>query len=100
MTELIGHSGSPAQLPGTRGAFGPPGFTAGRQELASTQSRVGLDANAQQGEYTTYAPKGEKCRRCHKPFASLEVVRRVKPSGEEPNRRPYACVECPTEGKS
>lgn len=50
------------------------------------------------GEYTTYAPKGEKCRRCHKPFGSLEAVRRVQPSGEEPNGRPYAHMRCAEAG--
>ncbi|GAA2224468.1 hypothetical protein GCM10010360_51710 [Streptomyces nogalater] len=63
-----------------------------------SRERTGASTDAQQSEYTTYAPRGEKCRRCHKTFGSLEVVRRVKPSGEEPNGRPYACVECPPGG--
>lgn len=33
--------------------------------------------DARQHEYTTYAPHGEKCRNCRKPFKSLETCRRV-----------------------
>jgi hypothetical protein len=58
---------------------------------------VGTDA--QQGEYSTYAPKGEKCRRCHKPFASLEPVERVHPFGIATGR-PYVHPDCRAEVKS
>lgn len=57
------------------------------------RQRTGADANALQGEYSTYAPKGEKCRKCHQPFASLEVVRRVQSAGKAANR-PYVHVGC------
>lgn len=60
---------------------------------------AGTGTNALQGEYATYAPKGEKCRRCHKPFRSLELVQRVKPFGMATGR-PYVHHECPTEAKS
>ncbi|CAD80150.1 gp25.2 [Streptomyces phage phiBT1] len=35
------------------------------------------DTDARQTEYSTYAPAGERCRRCRKPFKSLETCRRV-----------------------
>ncbi|MFF7369404.1 hypothetical protein [Streptomyces tricolor] len=100
MTELIGHSATPARLPGGGAAFNSTGYRAGGRELPSAHARVGPDTNAQQREYTTFAPAGEKCRRCHRPFGSLEAVRRVQPSGEEPSGRPYACIECSSGGAS
>ncbi|MEV5986907.1 hypothetical protein AB0L85_18090 [Streptomyces sp. NPDC052051] len=58
--------------------------------------QVGVDTDALQDEYKTYAPKGEKCRRCHQPFGNLEVVQRVKPRGEVPSGRPYVHYgKCP-----
>ncbi|GAA2727226.1 hypothetical protein GCM10010360_00090 [Streptomyces nogalater] len=66
---------------------------AGRYPVSRRQAEA--DTSALRGEYTTYAPRGEKCRRCHKPFGGLEPVRRVQPSGEEPNGRLYTCVKCP-----
>lgn len=36
------------------------------------------DTNARNWEYGTYAPRGEKCRRCGEPFTALERCRRVK----------------------
>lgn len=57
-----------------------------------------LGTNAQQREYSTYAPTGEKCRRCLQPFRSLEPVRRVKPFGMATGR-PYVHPECPTEAE-
>jgi hypothetical protein len=51
------------------------------------------DSDAQQVEYRTYAPKGEKCRRCHGAFGSLEVVMRVRPFGLATGR-PYVHIGC------
>lgn len=98
MTKLTGHSALPAQQPFEKGMLNSAGSGAGCLARAQSGARLGTDAY--QDEYTTYAPKGEKCRRCHKHFGSLEVVRRVRPSGEEPNGRPYAHLECLAEGKS
>lgn len=37
--------------------------------------------DARKAEYTTYAPKGERCRRCGKPLKNLEMCRRVSTGG-------------------
>lgn len=53
--------------------------------------------DARQHEYTTYAPPGEKCRKCRKPFKSLETCRRVaneRASGGSSADR-YEHHECP-----
>ncbi len=39
-------------------------------------TQTGSETNANQFEYTTYAPKGETCPACMKPIGSLERVRR------------------------
>lgn len=63
-------------------------------------ANVSQGTDAQAGEYMTYAPAGEKCRACGGPFAKLETVRRVQPTGM-PSGRPYVHFECPTsEGAS
>lgn len=54
------------------------------------------DARAR--EYNTYAPQGEKCRKCRKLIKSLELCRRVvvdRASGA-PALGPYEHVECPS----
>lgn len=51
------------------------------------------NTNARTTEYVTYAPDGEKCRKCRRPFQRLEQVRRVMPTGE-PCGRPYVCMDC------
>lgn len=62
--------------------------------------RAEAETDAQRGEYTTCAPKGEKCRRCHQPFSSLEVVRRVHPFGIATGR-PYVHLgEYPAGGEA
>ena len=65
--------------------------------LPERHQRAETETDAQRGEYTTYAPRGEKCRRCHVPFGSLEVVRRVQPFGV-PTGRPYVHIECAEAG--
>lgn len=48
--------------------------------LVSTRRVANLSqpsTDASQREYSTYAPKGAKCRKCGKPFRTLETVTRV-----------------------
>ncbi len=59
-------------------------------------ANVSQTTNAREGEYSTYAPPGEKCNKCHKPFKSLETCRRVavdRTSGS-PALGPYIHHEC------
>lgn len=71
------------------------------RRLSRTQGRaanVSQTTNAREGEYSTYAPKGEKCRRCLKPFKTLETCRRVVTdrSSGGPALGPYEHIECPS----
>lgn len=52
--------------------------------------------NAREGEYTTYAPKGERCSHCGAELASLEACRRVSSDGECHGL--YVHMVCPTQG--
>lgn len=63
--------------------------------MANTTDTTATDARQQ--EYTTYAPPGERCRNCRKPFKSLETCRRVateRVSGGSSADR-YEHRECP-----
>lgn len=59
---------------------------------------VATETDARNGEYVTYAPKGEKCAACREPFRSLDRVRRFtvdRPTGP-PAYGPYKHYpECP-----
>lgn len=53
--------------------------------------------DARQREYTTYAPPGEKCRKCLLPFKALETCRRttVERQSGAPAAGPYEHKKCP-----
>jgi hypothetical protein len=63
--------------------------------MANTTEKTATDAR--QHEYTTYAPPGEKCRKCRKPFKSLETCRRVanEPASGGSSTDGYEHHECP-----
>jgi hypothetical protein len=65
--------------------------------LPDGRQRRDADTDAQRTEYTTYAPPGEKCRKCRKPFKSLETCRRVaiERSSGGSALGPYEHTECP-----
>lgn len=87
------------------GGIDPPGIGRRHSSPPPQRGRVAKlsqpESSAQEAEYTTYAPQGEKCRVCTKPFTSLERVRRAartqSPAGV-PSRRPYAHIVCPDDG--
>ena len=65
--------------------------------LLESGRRAGTDTDARQGEYTTYAPKGETCPDCEKPIKTLESCRRVERA--RASGGPVVCyrhVECPS----
>ncbi|MET7745212.1 hypothetical protein [Streptomyces sp. NPDC005385] len=53
--------------------------------------------DARQSEYTTYAPPGEKCRKCQRTFKRLETCRRVaiERASAGPSADRYEHAECP-----
>lgn len=54
-------------------------------------SPMTADTDARQGEYTTYAPKGETCPECETKIEPLETCRRIAGLVVR-----YRHTECPT----
>lgn len=77
-----------------------PSLPSQQQGRVAKLSQPGV--SSQEDEYTTYAPRGEKCRTCGAEFRSLELVRRA-PAGTltgVPSVRPYVHIVCTGEGAS
>ncbi|MCQ6552745.1 hypothetical protein NPS70_05965 [Streptomyces sp. C10-9-1] len=59
---------------------------------------TGDTTDARRWEYTTYAPKGERCSACLRPIRSLERVHRAATPGPPgPAAAVYRHTACPAE---